>query len=378
MNLFIFRRDFRVTDNIGLINCRKPVTPIFIFTNEQIKRNDYFSPNSFQFMIECLEELETLCPIHFFYGNEIQILNEFKDKINSITVNYDFTPFAIERDKILSSFCEKNNIEFTLYQDYLMFTPNETIKIYRKFTPYYRVFMKQKWIKPDKTKISFANHNIQSKHRTSLKDMMKLINYNNNVEIHGGRDNALKLVDNYRKNKHQFFTKTPPLIWQTTMLAAYVKFGCISIREAFQIDTNKHSDFTRELVWREFYYQTFDGFDTERKNPRWSKNSKKLFNGFINSNTGVDIVDAIINKLVITGHITNRSRLIVADYLIHHLHVDWRLGEKFFANHLVDYDPIVNNGNWRWVLHARAMNTDLQAKKFDKDGEFVKKWLLGN
>lgn len=160
------------------------------------------------------------------------------------------------------------------------------------------------------------------------------------------------------------------------MLAAYIKFGCISIREAFQIDTNKHSDFTRELVWREFYYQTFDGFDTERKNPRWSKNSKKLFNDFINSNTGVDIVDAIINKLVITGHITNRSRLIVADYLIHHLHVDWRLGEKFFANHLVDYDPIVNNGNWRWVLHARVMNTDLQAKKFDKDGEFVKKWLI--
>lgn len=374
MNLFIFTRDLRIVDNTGLNNAPQPVKPIFIFTYEQIQDNEYFSPNAYQFMIESLSELPN---VQFFYGKDIiQVLDSFTDKVASITMNYDYTPYAIDvRMKSLSEYCEKRDIQLNVYQDYLMFVPGETIKVYHKFTPYYNVFIKHvnEWSKPNRNKhIRLNKKHIKSKYSTTLDEMMRFIELNDNIEVRGGRSNALLQVKKYKKNKDTYFTKNLQLSHGTSNLSAYIKFGCISIREAFQIDT-KNSPMTRELIWREYFYQSFDGFENKKKY-KWS-NSVSKFNDFCTANTGVDIVDAIVTKLLVTGHITNRSRLIVADYLIHHMKINWKWGEKFFAQHLVDYDPIINNSNWKWVLNARVMNPEIQAKKFDKDKSFVNTWL---
>lgn len=367
MDIVRFTRDLRTVDNNCIENTiekygSKNLVGIFIFTKKQIDDNDYFSNNSFQFMVECIQEL----PITSLYGEEEKVLVDLfnNNRIRSFNMVKDYTPFALDREDMILNLCNRFDIEFNVYPDVLMFEPETVIKKYRKFTPYYNVFIKQKIIKPKKKKRLLTKKRIKSKYVVNVNDM--ITDYNEDIEIHGGRKNALDMVRNYDKKLYD----DPKLqIYQnTSRLSAYIKFGCISIREAFAIDT-LHSRLTRQLIWREFYYQEFDGFDTKKKY-KWKTNNK-LFNKFISADTGIDIVDAIINKLLITGFITNRSRLIVADYLIHHLGLSWKLGEKFFANHLIDYDPIVNNGNWRWVLNSRKFNTELQRKKFDKDSIFI-------
>jgi deoxyribodipyrimidine photo-lyase len=406
-SLFIFRRDFRLNDNIALIECYKKseqVIPIFIFTPEQIKNNEYFSSNSFQFMLESLENLNNELnnnhnsQIHYYYGDNITILNEILKNYNfdSIFFNKDYTVYSKNRDEKIVFFCKDNNKNCNIYEDYLLLPISNYLKDdgkpYEKYTPFKNNAKKKKVRLPNNYKF---NENKFSKIEFifDLKSLNKFYSVNKKILLHGGRDNALEILyslkkfSNYNDNRND-------LAKPTTHLSAYIKFGCISIREVYntlyKLYGTEHG-LIDQLYWREFYYylayyipRVLQGKSLKEKYDKiiW-ENNPKIFDSWKNGVTGFPSVDSGMRELNETGYMHNRARLITSGILIKILNCDWRLGEKYFATQLIDYDPIVNNGNWQWSSgsgadsqpYFRIMSPWKQAIDNDPECLYIKKWI---
>ncbi len=404
MSIFIFRRDFRIKDNTALnaslneaiVNSTN-IYPIFIFTPEQIKTNSYKSDNSVQFMIESLLELNKEIKITFCYGYIDDVLNDIikHNKINAIYTNTDYTPYSVKREKLVEKVCKHHNIEHHFYHDITLFEPN-TIKtssnnIYQKFTPFYRYTINEKVREPLSKTIKNIS-SVHTKYSISKDKLKKFYKENKNIHVHGGRNNALKILHN--TNNFKTYEKTRNIMHlNTTNLSAYLKFGCISIREAYHFFVSKlgkKHPLVRQLIWREFYYHLGYGFidrfgkslKPKYDKIKWSNNSN-YFKKWKEGKTGFPIIDACMMQLNTTGYMHNRGRLIVSSFLIKNLMIDWRYGEKYFARKLVDYDVLVNQGNWQWSSgsgadsqpYFRVFNPSRQSEHYDKDALYIKKWL---
>ncbi len=413
MSIFIFRRDFRIKDNTAwnemiknneISIAKQIIYPIFIFTPEQISsENSYKSDNSVQFMIESLLELNKEIKITFCYGDIEDVLNNIikNNKIDYIYTNTDYTPYSVKREKLIEKICKHHDIKFNYYHDITLYEPN-TIKtssnnIYQKFTPFYRYCLSEK-VRDINTNNYSKNNSSNIISRPSTKyainksKLSKFYKENELIHIHGGRNNALKILHNI--NHFKTYEKTRNIMHlDTTNLSAYLKFGCISIREAYHYFVDKlgkKHPLVRQLIWREFYYHLGYGF-IERfgksLKPRYDKikwdNNSSWFKKWKEGKTGFPIVDACMVQLNTTGFMHNRGRLIVSSFLIKNLMIDWRYGEKYFAKKLVDYDVLVNQGNWQWTSGSgadsqpffRVFNPSLQSERYDKDAIYIKKWL---
>ena len=402
-SIFIFRRDYRLFDNISLIECCKKsdsILPIFIFTPEQIENNEYFSSNAFQFLLESLDELDKELKekhnsqLHYYYGTNIEVLKKLlkEYKYDSIYFNKDYTLYAQNRDNEILDFSKNNNINCNIYEDYLLNNIGTYLKTdgtpYQKYTPFKNFAKEIDVIEPNKTVKSIFNKIVYS---FNLSTLDKFYSKNNNIAVHGGRENGLKILKNIDK-----FSNYPSdrniLIIPTTMLSAYIKFGCISIREVYHTiikKFGKNHTLIDQLYWREFYYyigyyfpRVLEGKSLKEQYDK-IKWENKYFKEWCNGKTGFPAVDAGIRELNETGYMHNRSRLITSGILIKILNCDWRLGEKYFATKLIDYDPIVNNGNWQWSSSSgvdsqpyfRIMSPWAQAKDNDPDCLYIKKWI---
>lgn len=402
--LFIFRRDLRLTDNIGLLEAYKQVENLytcFIFTPEQVtNRNDFKSTNSIQFMIESLEELEQKIKekegkLMILYGkNEKVIENLIKDlQIDGVYYNKDYTPYAIERDDSIEDLCKKRNIHCESFQDYYLFEPGTILTgssgMFKKYTPFYNETKNHKFS-------SVRTGNIRKLVSSNISDlsldeaMNKFVGRENKeILVHGGRELGLKRLQS-AKNSQKNYGKTRDFFDKTTShLSAYIKFGCVSIREVREAFSNIES-FISELIWREFFahvlyaYPEVVGKSYQKKyrKIKWINNSSQ-FEKWKNGKTGVPIVDACMRELNSTGYMHNRGRMTVASFLIKTLLIDWRWGEKYFAQNLTDYDVASNNGNWQGISgtgvdmkpYFRDMNPWIQSSKFDKDAKYIKKWV---
>jgi deoxyribodipyrimidine photo-lyase len=412
LGIFIFRRDFRLDYNTGLIECLnlcEKILPIFIFTPTQTSNiNQYKSDKSIQFMIESLDDLNSQInkyngKIFFLYGDNIKILNNIISfhNIDAIFVNKDYTPYSKNRDKLIENLCIKNKITFHSFHDVCLFPPGtittDNNNIYQKFTPFYNKCMSKIENIERKKKLKVHKNwfydNFKSSFIFSLKEAyIKLTKPSENVSVYGGRDKALDVIKQLKYFKN-YSKCRDNLIYKTTNLSAYLKFGCISPIEVFNElmnISNKNNDLIRQLIWRDFYIHILHAFPRVLQGKslkenydkiKW-ENNKELFNHWKNGNTGFPIVDACMRQLNKTGFMHNRGRMIVASFLIKNLLIDWRWGEKYFAQNLVDYDPAANNGNWQWVSgsgadsqpYFRIFNPWTQSEKFDKDCKYIKKW----
>jgi len=409
LGIFIFRRSYRLYDNTGLIECLKnnqTVIPVFIFTPEQIKNNPYKSDNAVQFMVESLNDLDKQLRkkksrLFFFYGRQDDVIRKLINKypIDSVYVNMDYTPYSIKRDKRIQKICKSNDVKFCIKEDILL-NPIGSIKtdsdtIYKKFTPY---FDKARSNTVDKPKSNNYNNYVSSRKKyvgeISKNRIKKFYEYNESKACVGGRDNALKILRSVSKFK-QYNTKRNMLTYDTTKLSGYIKFGCVSIREVYHKIKDKLSSrngLIRQLYWRDFYYNVAFAYPiifSKKGNLKESydkikwDNNTRLFNRWKNAKTGFPIVDACITEMNTTGFMHNRGRLIVASFLVKTLLVDWKHGEKYFAQKLQDYDPAVNTGNWGWVSgsgadsqpYFRIFNPWSQGEKHDPDAIYIKKWL---
>lgn len=421
MHIFLFHRDLRLNDNTTLIKQLQKYTttvPIFIFTPEQIssQQNKYFSNNSVQFMIESLHDLsdsiqEKNGKLYFFKGSTLNILKTIhkERRIESIAFNMDYTPYALNRDEEIKEWCGKNKIDCICEEDYLLHdivngeTKKENGEPYQIFTPFKEHCQKTLDVRPVSRfrKFKFEKPYLLTQINTSLleSEINDFYKPNENIHIHGGRKNALKILSNSGKFKY-YKEKRDILTYQTTFLSAHNHFSTVSIREVYYCFMNKFRKshgIINELYWRDFYVNiTYFfpnilrgqlhgknmAFQKKYNSLKWS-NNKRNFDKWCKGETGFPIIDAAQKQLNITGYMHNRCRMCSAMFLTKDLHISWIEGERYFANHLVDYSPMQNNGGWQWASstgtdaqpYFRIFNPWTQAQNYDEKCEYIKKWL---
>ena len=405
IHIFLFRRDFRIHDNLAfnrlVAECgNKWIFPMFIFNPAQIyaKNNPYFSNNCVQFMIESLDDLDKHIHVNYYEsdgGNgssgDIGVLTALskKYKIKTVAYNKDYSPFAIKRDGIIEEWAAGHGIRIITEEDYTLYPMgairNNKDEPYKVFTPFYKksLAIKVKPVSNGGGGVSVLN---VIKHIKGF-DKHRYYEPNDDIAVRGGREKGLerfkKIMTDYAK------TRDYPAMDKTTRLSAYIKFGCVSIREVYYNYKNV-KELQRELLWREFYANILyyfphvlgNAFKEQYDNVKWT-NNKEWFKRWCQGKTGYVMVDAGMAQLNKTGWMHNRLRMITAMFLTKDLLIDWRWGEKYFATKLVDYDPASNNGGWQWSAstgtdsqpYFRIFNPDLQLKRYDKDYEYIRTWI---
>ena len=402
-SLFIFRRDLRLEDNTGLIfalQSSELVIPAFIFTPEQIDTNPFRSDHCLKFMIESLEDLETQLEkkggkLFYFKGKPEEIVSECKRKLNieAVIVNRDYTPYSLQRDKKLEKTCKRDHLSFYSFDDALLHPPEDTLKKdgkpYSIFTPYFRNASKKTVLPP----LSNRKTNYYHQSISFAKDKVPVPKFKIENGVQGGRTEALKILKKIASFKKYGHLRDFPAEEYSTHLSPYLKFTVCSPREVYAEicrHLSPHHELIRSLYWRDFFTSiafffphVFKGaFHAKFDKIKWSYD-KKAYQRWCEGLTGFPIVDAGMREMRETGFMHNRVRMIAASFLIKDLHIDWRWGEKYFAQTLVDYDPAVNNGNWQWVAstgcdaqpYFRIFNPWNQQKKFDPECAYIKKWV---
>lgn len=425
--VFLFRRDLRLQDNLALaklvVDSQLPILPIFIFNSHQVHptKNPYYSKNAVEFMIECLQDLNSHLSgkLQFFEGKDTTVLQSILAQgmiIDTLAFNADYTPYARHRDQELRDWCTKKGIAVLTAEDYTLF-PLSTVqsgsgKHYEVFTPFYRKCLHQATsiakpiTAPASLKPSAALFTKALKgalHAASItKYHAQTINPQRTIK--GGRPAAEAILARIRAKEFQHYDKERdfPAKAKTTKLSAYLKFGCISVREAFHAVREAHSaqhGLARELLWREFYAHVTAAIPrvlqgqvpatasnlplrTKYDHLKWHINDT-WFKHWCAGTTGFPLVDAAMRCLNATGFLHNRLRMVVAMFLTKDMRLDWRLGERYFATRLVDYDPASNSGGWQWSAsvgadaqpYFRIFNPWSQSKRFDPDAAFIKAWV---
>jgi len=404
--LFIFRRDLRIVDNNGLnlLNSKcKNVYTIFIFTPEQVgSGNHYKSNNAVQFMIESLKDLESEISkhggkLHTFYGSNNKVLSDCIKALNidCVGFNLDYTPYAVERDSKIYDLCKDIGITCEPTTDYYLHEPGSvlsgSVEPYKKFTPYLQAALKQKVQAPANFhKIKFEKSGARLLNTISLTDAFsRFTKSNENILVHGGRTEAIDTLHKALKTQKHYEKTHNNLEKQTTQLSAYIKFGCVSIREVYKAFRTSR-EFIRQLIWRDFFASVLYFFPyvlgkplkAKYVNVKWHKNTR-WFDAWKKGETGFPVVDAGMRELNETGYMHNRARLVVAAFLTKILLIDWREGEKYFSTKLTDYDPASNNLNWQWCASSgndsqpyfRILNPWRQQEEYDIDANYIKKWV---
>ena len=397
MNIYWFRRDLRLEDNVGLfqaLNSGEEVLPIFIFDEtilSQLPKDDA----RVTFIHQQLEKIQNQLlaigkSLAVFHGNPLEIFIKLiaENQIKTIYTNHDYEPYARKRDLELYHLFKDNNIEFKTSKDQVIFEKSEVVKDdgtpYVVYTPY-----SNKW-KDNFRKISLVYYNSED-----YIDNIMLHSYSF-LSLHdiGFKTASIKItpydISNSLINNYEA-TRNFPAMNKTSYLGIYLRFGVVSIRKmvAKAIESNNET-FLKELIWREFFMQILwhfphtvnASFRPKYDNIIWD-NNEDLFQKWCEGKTGYPFVDAGMRELNTTGHMHNRVRMIVASFLCKHLLIDWRWGETYFAIKLLDYEQASNVGNWQWAAgsgvdaapYFRIFNPTEQIKKFDKDLVYIKKWI---
>jgi deoxyribodipyrimidine photo-lyase len=417
-SLFIFRRDLRLEDNTGLISALSHggyVIPCFILDEQLLNTNSVKrkNNNAIQFLIESLRDLDQQLKqknsrLYLFFGKTHNIVRDLigREDIDSVHFNEDYSVFSKRRDNGIYKICNENSVKCFRYSDSLLIDHPRSImqplneRPYTIFTPFFNRALKTSVLKPQKNTYRNYSSGSRSSLAEEIEDRKKedvyyqiLETHNSKMYFKGGRSECLKILKKIKKYQDYHHKKDCPAESATTGLSAHNKLGTCSIREIYHtIKENLGNDSTliRQLYWRDFF--TYVGYHHPHvfKQPfrlkytklNW-RNDPEKFRLWCNGKTGFPIVDAGMRQLNVTGFMHNRVRLIVASFLTKDLHIDWRLGERYFAEKLVDYDPCVNNGNWQWAAstgcdaqpYFRIFNPWLQQKKFDPQCKYIKMFV---
>ncbi len=400
-SLFIFRRDLRLHDNTALhqaLRLSTQVIPCFIFDPRQIEPHPYQSKPGLQFMLQSIDGLQQqlqeaggkLALYHALPGQVVKQLAE-RQQIQAVFINRDYTPFSRRRDDQLADVCKQLGIALHAFPDSLLNEPELAVKNdktpYKVFTAFYNharqipVALPQALVKWNflATDSGFAIDQLALPQAESV--------------IKGGRKQALAILDRLGDYADYQNTRDFPALDATSKLSAHLKFGTCSIREVYYAVTERlgsEHPLLRQLYWRDFFThiayhfpQVFGRAFLEKFADLYWDNNPDYFQAWCDGKTGFPIVDAGMRELNATGYMHNRVRMIAASFLVKDLHIDWRWGERYFAQHLVDYDPCVNNGNWQWAAstgcdaqpYFRIFNPWRQQLKFDPDCRYIYRWL---
>lgn len=391
--LFWFRRDLRLTDNAGLylaLRTNEHVLPVFIFDTQILDKLENKADKRVEFIYQTLiqlkAELETIgSSLLILHGNPIEIFKALNPK--AVYTNHDYEPYARERDSQVEKILSSKKVEFKTYKDHVIFDREEVVKDdgtpYTIFTPY-----SKKW--KAKLKPFYAKSYPVEKYYSSLKKINPLpvpILAELGFEFTGATfpERVIKssIIENYHEQRNF------PAFQSTTRLSVHLRFGTISIRKLVQLALKKNETWLNELIWRDFYHMILWHFPHVEKafKPSYDRvlwrNDPNEFKAWRQGKTGYPIVDAGMRELNATGFMHNRVRMIAASFLTKHLLIDWRWGEAYFAEKLLDFDLAANNGGWQWASgsgcdaapYFRVFNPYLQTEKFDPDQKYIKQWI---
>lgn len=410
VSVFWHRRDLRLDDNAGLYHALRgphPVLPVFIFDrnilDDLVVKKDprvEFIHQNISEMKRQLEEMGASLLVRYGKPEEVwpDILQEFN--VASVYTNRDYEPYATERDTAIHELLKAKNIPFHTFKDHVIFEKDEVLKSdrtpYTVFTPYSRRWLEKldsKKTPPDENgSTSFylksypsARH-FSNFFKTSPLSLPSLENMG--FEPAGipfpSTTVTRGLIKNYDK------TRNFPAVEGTSRLGVHFRFGTISIREKARHAQSLNATYLNELIWRDFYSQILAhfphvadrAFKPAYDRIKW-RQAPDDFDKWCKGRTGYPIVDAGIRELNATGYMHNRVRMIVASFLTKHLLIDWRLGEAYFAQKLLDFDLASNSGGWQWAAgcgtdaapYFRIFNPAEQTKKFDPEYKYIRKWV---
>lgn len=399
VSVFWFRRDLRLEDNAGLYHALKsgsPVLPVFIFDTAILNKLENKQDKRVEFIYDTVKVLKEALQqaggdLNVYHGNVSDTWRLIQDtySISGVYTNHDYEPDAIRRDQDVKLSLETKGIPFFTFKDQCIFEKAEVTKDdstpYTVFTPYAK-----KW----KAKLNafylkgypsekYLRNLLPVREHTGLPSLEKL-GFERTGAIFPSKEVARKLIVDYA-NQRNF-----PGVKGTSRLGVHFRFGTISIREKARKAMALSETFLNELIWRDFYMMILycfphvatTSFRKEYENITW-RNNEAEFKAWCSGNTGYPIVDAGMRELNETGFMHNRVRMIVASFLTKHLLIDWRWGEAYFAQKLLDYDMSANNGGWQWAAgcgtdaapYFRVFNPTLQTQKFDPDLLYIKKWI---
>ena len=393
ISIFWFRRDLRLKDNVGLhfaLQGKNPVLPLFIFDEdilEKLPRNDA----RLTFIHETLEGINSELKkhnssVHSRHGKPLEVWKKLTEEfdIETVFTNKDYEPYAVKRDREISEFLAKKGIELSFHKDQVIFEENEVTKDdgkpYTVYTPY-----KNKWLKQfDKNMFKPLIDTDYSRFlntESKLHSLAELGFKNSTIRV---KKWTLEELKNYQI--HRDF----PAKDGTSYLSVHLRFGTVNPRQIIERLDPEDATFLSELIWREFFMQILFHFPqvlTQSFRPKYDfikwRNNQEEFKKWCAGETGYPMVDAGMRQLNETGYMHNRVRMVVASFLCKHLLIDWRWGEAYFAEKLLDYDLSANNGNWQWSAgtgcdaapYFRIFNPHEQLKKFDKGLIYVRKWV---
>lgn len=419
VSLFWFRRDLRLDDNAGLYRALRgphPVLPLFIFDKNILDdlsdRRDArveFIHQAVSDLKKRLEDMGSTLLVRHGRPEEVwaELLRELP--VAAVYTNHDYEPYALQRDEQVRQTLAAQNIPLHTFKDHVIFEKNEVLKDdgspYTVFTPY-----SKKWLfklqTQQRTVLNEAGqHAAQSFYLTSyptekyFSNFLK-INYPFyvphspvSIEALGFEPAGIAfppitvargLIRTYDK------TRDIPSIAGTSRLGVHFRFGTISIREKARHAQQLNATYLNELIWRDFYSQILAHFPHVVGSPfraqydrvEW-RDAPEDFEKWKTGRTGYPIVDAGMRELNATGYMHNRVRMIVASFLSKHLLLDWRLGEAYFAQKLLDFDLASNSGGWQWAAgcgtdaapYFRIFNPSEQTKKFDPEHKYIRRWV---
>ncbi|MGJ8735717.1 cryptochrome/photolyase family protein [Zobellia laminariae] len=401
ISVFWFRRDLRLDDNVGFLAALKSshkVLPIFVFDTEileNLPKDDArvtFIFENLQKMRDTLQE-ENQSSIGIYHGKTTTIFKNLIEEYNidAVYTNHDYEPYAKKRDEEIKNLLEKNKVSFLTFKDQVIFEKDDILKAdgtpYIVYTPF-----KNKWkehFNPEEQ----LNIHYTSQYRDNLIQNSRLPNLSlSDIDF---ETSSLKvpdytvtptLIDNYEDTRNY-----PAIKNGTSQLGPHLRFGTVSVRKMMKkAIAEKNEVFWSELIWREFFMQILwhfprtvnEAFKKKYDRINW-RNNEEEFEKWKNGETGYMLVDAGMRELNKTGHMHNRVRMLVASFLCKHLLIDWRWGEAYFAEKLLDYEMSSNVGNWQWAAgsgvdaapYFRIFNPMTQVDKFDKEKKYISKWV---
>ncbi|WP_291960380.1 cryptochrome/photolyase family protein [Maribacter sp.] len=401
VSIFWFRRDLRLDDNVGFLEALKgdhPVLPIFIFDKKilsKLPKDDArltFIYETLQHMRNQLQE-QNESSLAMFYGEPLDVIKKITEEYNvkSIYTNRDYEPYAKERDESIASFLSKKDISFKTFKDQVIFEKSEIVKgdgePYVVYTPYKNKWQEQ-FNEDEDLKIHYTNQYLSNLIKNSRLPNLSLSDIGfekSKIEV-PDYDVTPTLIDNYEDTRN-----FPAKENGTSRLGPHLRFGTVSVRKMMKkaiAEDNKV--FWSELIWREFFMSILFHFPHTVDNAFRSKydriewrNNEEEFEKWKNGETGYLLVDAGMRQLNETGYMHNRVRMLVASFLCKHLLIDWRWGETYFAEKLLDYELSSNVGNWQWAAgsgvdaapYFRIFNPMTQVDKFDKSKKYIKEWI---
>lgn len=376
-SIYLFRRDLRFFDNRGLMEALSKsdvVAPIFIIEDDEAKLE---SPK-FRLIIEILMSLGDR--VNVFYGNTIDILEELSHKFDAI---YTSHPWSWSEDELIArieKFCQSKGLKFFKVVDNVLANPL-TIKPSYNFKSFYSIWKRNLDLN---MVVNFPLKKLIRLDGPSLKELIKRHGW---IIESKWCEWLSKRIKSFNFKRYAEL-KDYPYLDGTSRLSPFINLGVISIRYLYSI-AKECEEFIRQMAWREYYYHLKMRYPfmknlelkANMRNIKW-ENNKEYILAFKEARTGYPIIDAGVRQLKQENWIHNRVRLIMANFFVKDLHIDWRIGEEFFKEYLIDYDEVLNVGNWQWCasvgvdpLPMRIFNPIIQASKYDSQCLYIKKYI---